>query len=267
MKAQGVLIVLVSAGLAVFFRCDTDSSSSPVDDQELVTRVMVDTSALAVSDSVDAVYRRVAHALAIQMLEAEERPETSDVYVPTELVDSLYRALCLLYHAIDLPARDSVVELYPTIPCRTDLLYDQPSFALTLDTAYTWTKALLTDTTVVDSSMRSLMNAHKLSADTLAISDGLSIRWVLTSDTVVNPTALADVLGQVPGVRDAHFSVPPPQNCSSVGFRRETDRWDAGYEYRWADILGHYWAFELHDSGLVCYTGSSGDDLSTAPVH
>jgi hypothetical protein len=266
MRSKSITIVFtVVVCLFVILSCQDNGSMTGSLSE--VTEVLVDTTDLSIPDSITALYALPVYQIALSVFKGNARPDSDSVFIPADLVDSIDRVLRIMYHAAGLPARDSVVVLYPTL---SHGYIDLSILNIDLDTTCAWAKSLLSDSLVTDSAMQDIMERYDLHAG-LATVGRYGVEWILHADSFLNIYALAQEIELcVEGVNHTYF---PPMigDRSSVGFIRHSGFWSVSYTLRWGDcpsgcLYAHEWEFEVYDNGLVRFISSAGSSLSTYPT-
>ncbi len=211
-------------------------------------------------DSMRRAYYEDAARLALRELERTRDLATEPVELPAELVQTFYEALILVHNAVDLPARDAVVEAYAIHTFLHPELY---SLVLSADTTRAWVKALRRGETVTgEPQVDKLLHQYELS---LRRQSFVLDFFILQTKQPLNLPALARKFSEIAGVysaypdswiggdRDIHANL----ESRAIGLR---------YEYGWGDcpsgcIDRHYWQFFVHEDGRVEFAGEEGSPL------
>lgn len=213
-----------------------------------------------IPESLRVVYREDAARLALRHLEATGDPARSDVELPATLVGSLYSALVHVYNARDLPARDSVVDLYAvhTFPVPEVL-----RLTLGVDSTAAWVQALRSEQVPTGNErFDELVDAHDLGLeryyDLRLMYDVVTLR----AATPLNTIALAPLFRDIEGVLTADPSGWAGDG-NDIRATAEADGWRLAYSRGFGDCpagcTGRYtWIFRVFADGRVSYEGAAG---------
>lgn len=221
-------------------------------------------------NSVLEAYQSDADRLALRRGFAEQWTYVDSTTIPTASSDTLLDALIAVYNATELPARDSVIDIFnlhtfPQISMRFLLLSG--------DTTASWMQNLEnsgipTGNTDVDS----LINLYNLSV--YSFHDYGGTFWyntvVFQTASNLNIEALAGLFEPIPGVVYAD-----PDGAIGDGSDIQAsilpDYVELNYIYKWGDcpsgcICSHTWTFRVYYDCSVEYIGSSGCPIEGSPT-
>lgn len=208
-------------------------------------------------------YRRDAFLMAVNYLNAMDRPEADSVYPPPALVDTMTELLGAICSELDNAARDSVFDLdihiYHGCVEGAELL---------LDTSYQWVRDYMATDTVGEPLLRSLLQTYGLHAGPAGIRDlGGFVSMMVRSDSMVNESALAAKLQNVSGV-DLALPCVKPGDGDNIVAAEGPGVWDVTFTHKWGDcpagcIYSHSWLFRVYLTKpmLRIFVGSEGDPL------
>lgn len=206
-------------------------------------------------------YREDAARLALRHVLRLGGSAAGQIEIPGELAEDLYQRLVLLDNARDLPARDSVVDLYAI---HTFHFPETRNLLVFLTKGTGW----------ADAWKRGDRLTGSPAVDALVIRYGLDVKrcveltvvpWdmcSLESSRPLNMRALATLFEVVDGV-DSSEPNSPVGDGDDLDAGRESDAWRLEYNAGWGDCpagctASHRWTFRVRDDGVVEYVGSSG---------
>jgi hypothetical protein len=235
------VLCLALAGCDLF-GANSGSTRPPVDDT-------------GVPAELRAAYREDAARLALRHLAEQGDLDEQSVTLPAGLVDELYGALIRVYHATDLPGRDSVVTPQPIHTFGNPVLH---SLIVSVDqTAADWPRAWRDGEALTGEP----------SVDALVEDYGLRVEsyydWpsghaaVLHTDDPLNLKALAARFEGIPGVRYAEPNGLAGDGNDIDALRGDT-YWQLDYSIGSGDcpagcIQRYTWRFRVYDDGRVTY--------------
>lgn len=214
----------------------------------------------AIPEALRAAYREDAARLALRHLTATGDSARTGVELPADLWDALYRALVRVYNARDLPARDSVVDLYTihTFPNPTVRRID-----LGLDSTAAWVRALRQGTVPTgEPRFDELVDTYDLSLERyydFQLGDDFA---VLRAAAPLNTIALAPMFRDIEGV---YWTEPAGSGGDGSDIRATPllNGWRLDYSVGFGDCpagcIGRYtWMFRVSEDGSVTYVGATG---------
>ncbi|MCU0453003.1 MAG: hypothetical protein MUE68_05050 [Bacteroidetes bacterium] len=222
--------------------------------------VIADPTPISMHDSALQRYVEDAYRLAARHMESTQM---ADVSIPEELYRSLLNGLTHLHRAVNLPARDSIVERYAIHTSASPMLHEVILYGL--DTSCTWTsrliaRALPTGQPTVDS----LFAAYDLTIKQV-FGIGPSRFVLLRSSSPLHVSALSRRFSGIPCLVGAE-----PHGVSGDGndisAEAETDAWKITFSLGWGDcpsgcIYRHFWRFRVRSDGRVEFLESGGSPI------
>jgi len=210
-------------------------------------------------------YYQDAQLLALRRIYAEELTYIDSIEISHPHTDSALYALTAVFNALDLPARDTVVDLlnihtFP-VPITTSLV-------LAVDPASDWVAILSDGVTptgndIVDSLMVLYDLSFSLFFDYSSFLDYNVI--VLSSEAPWNMVALGAAFETIPGVVFSEMDgiAGDGNDITDTIF---SDHVEITYNYGWGDCMAgcssrRYWKFSVYDDCSVAFDGSYGDVL------
>lgn len=237
------LIVVCCASMGVL-RCSHDALSP----SQFSAYSNVSDSALP--DSTRRAYYEDAARLALRERSRTNDPANEPVELPDDLVQTFYRALLLVYNAVDLEARDAVVVDYPV---HTFFAPDLYRLVIGVDTTQAWVKALRRRETLTgEAQVDQLLQQYELALNFYLPQ---STYLVLQSKRPLNIAALGKRFQEVNGVNEAFPNIWLGGD-RDIQASMSTRAIHLRYEYGWGDCLSgclarHYWQFYVHNDGRV----------------
>ncbi len=206
-------------------------------------------------------YLEDAAHLALRQLARKGPLDDQPPTIPDTLWHSLYGALVHVYNAIDLAARDTVVEDYAIHA------YPRPSvrdLLVIVDTTATWVEAWragrsLTGNPAIDS----LMVRYDLGVVQCStwVGDWVTLRAMRDP---LNMAGLRPLFEAVPDVLIAEGGLVFGDG-NDIRAARESGGWRISYHLKWncptTCLADHYWTFRVGPHGAVEYVGSGGDPI------
>lgn len=205
-------------------------------------------------------YREDAARLALRHLTATGDPAGSDVELPAALLGSLYDALIHVYNARDLPARDSVVEMYAV---HTFPVPDVLRITLGVDSAAAWVRALRSGQVPTGNKrFDELVDAHDLGLERYYDLQFMYDLASLRAAAPLNTIALASMFRDIEGVLTADPSGWVGDG-NDIRAATAADGWRLDYSRGFGDCpagcTGRYtWRFRVFEDGRVAYEGATG---------
>ncbi|MBV6506485.1 MAG: hypothetical protein ILNGONEN_02062 [Syntrophorhabdaceae bacterium] len=252
----GLMIAALGA-INVFVSC-TDHVIAPVE-----YTVMSSADESIVPDAWREKYREDAVRLALRQINAAGGPASDEVELPVDLVRTFYDALIQVYNATMIPARDSVVSIYPIHTFPSPELH---RLIVVVDSTKPWVQAWrrgerLTGNPQIDQ----LLETFGLQLDYYYPGPG-SPMAILRSTRPLNLSALAERFTGIDGVNYAGpDGVVGAGNDIKASFYGSD--WQLDYSLGWGDCPAgctarHFWRFHIYSDGRVKYAGSRGTPLS-----
>lgn len=225
-------------------------------------------SSCTAHDSIMARYDDDAGRLALKRIYDDNLIYTDSIIIPQEYSDSILWALIAVYNATDLPARDTVIEMYEihTFPG-----YELHNLRLSADSTLPWMQNLRnyvipSGNTKVDS----LMTLYDLYIDEYSTNYGYFRYHTVTlkSDISYNLYALADIFNTIPDVYDSR-PIEYAGDGNNITVQFNPDYTELIYSIGWMDCPSgcnsrRYWKFFVYPDCSVEFAGSYGSNLVTS---
>lgn len=222
-------------------------------------------------ESVQAYYQMGADLLALGEIFNRDLPYKDSILIPQFWRDSMMRPLLAVYHATALPARDTVVTLFPIRKPYSDTL-NYVTFAA--DTAVLWVRNLRdgvfpTGQATIDSLIQQLgLSLYQYEAPVSPWSP--MGKFTLISDSNFNTVAATNQIEALPSVYEYQlmYWMDGSQNIADTIYE---DRIELTYTYGWGDCpagcnWSRSWKFIVYPDCSVQYGGSYGDKLDAASI-
>lgn len=216
---------------------------------------------VALSEPARSAYLEDANRLALRIILDEDGAASREVELPSDKVNELLTVLARVYHATELPARDSVVGRYQI---HTRPPPELRRFGLLVDSLHPrfqpWRQG---HRFTGDAHIDSLLLAYDL--DVLKYSDLTYFQdeVMLQSGRALNLWALAPRFLEIEGVLEWEPIPTMGGDGNDITARRDGDRWTLEYSLGFGDcyagcINRHYWTFRVYPNGRVEFAGSRG---------
>jgi hypothetical protein len=220
-----------------------------------------------VPDSILDRYRMDAVRLAVRHM---EHAGMTEVRIPDGLTESLLNALGCIYAARALPARDTVMAIYPLHTFPDPQLYEIILFGI--DASCEWvTRLTAGQRPVGQTRVDSLMSAYDLSFESAHGIGGSIYFVVLRSSSPLQIRELVKRFSAIPCMAGAE---PNGVCCDGSDIRAvaDGDAWKFTFRLAWGDcpagcIASHYWDFRVRSDGVVEYLGSRGSNIPEGGPH
>ncbi|MEI6061091.1 MAG: T9SS type A sorting domain-containing protein [Bacteroidota bacterium] len=229
-------------------------------------------SSCTAPDSVLQQFTDDADRLALRRIFTTGSSFADSVGIPIPCTDTLLNALLAVYNAYLLPARDTVIEIFPIhtfadIPLR--------KFEIEADSNLLWMQNIRKGVIPTgDAYVDSLINKYLLFVKAYYDFGRISCHTVIfIAGTNLNINALTDIWQTVPGVYrsipDSSFSMNG--DPSDILYSIYNDHIELAYSLVWntRHALGghhHTWKFDIYFDCTVEFIGSYGDPTSTLGI-
>lgn len=226
-------------------------------------------SSCTAPDSIVKKYVNDADYLALQRVLASGNNYKDSVTIPQIWTDTSLRALLAVYNVVGIPARDSVVKMYPVHIHRSTALKD---FSIGAAPTEPWMVQLKNSTiptgnTVLD-NLITKYHLHLGNYITAGVGGTHTVEFYSDSNYNV-PKMQSEFMG-VSGV--ANFAPGTPSGTGSYILDTVTSTYVAlSCWYGWGDCLSgclfyHYWNFRIAYDCKVTYMGSGGSKLDPVRI-
>lgn len=214
-------------------------------------------------DSIAERYRTDADQLAYFKIYRQHLAEKDSVEIPQAHTDTVLRALLAVYNATSLPARDSVVDMFPIHVFPRPILN---RVSLAADSSLPWMVQLRAGHIPTgDATVDSLLSRYHFTAVTGYTTYSNLFYWHvvhLQSDSNYNVNALVKEFQPLPGMFSAEIESPAGDG-SSIWDSIYSDHVELTYELAWGDCpsgctVFHAWRFKVYFDCSVEFMGSYG---------
>jgi hypothetical protein len=235
-------------------------SVSATDPSELKYPIISNPAPITMPESLLHRYALDAYRLAARHMQATGM---TDVVIPDDLHRSILNALGYIYSAVDLPARDSIVDRYDIHTFPNPTLDEVLLFGL--DTSCAWVSRLAAGTIPTDHpGVDSLLRSYGLAVREVSGIGGT--RFVLLRSAT--PLHIAALARRFNGIECLAGAEPNGSVGDGDDIRAEADgnAWKITYSLGWGDcpagcIHRHFWHFRVRADGFVEYLGSGGSPI------
>lgn len=225
-------------------------------------------SSCTAPDSIKMKYMTGADILAVNEIFARDLTYKDSVKIPQNWTDTFLLPMLAIYNAVDLPARDTVVNIY-YIEAPYGKVLNRNTFSA--DTSLFWVKNFKNGIVPCGyAPVDDLLEAYDL---VFYHYDGHPMvpeaNIYVKSDSNYNMQAVSDKFLSIPGISHSGawaFTLPMYDITATI----HSDRTELTYSYGWGDCMAgcyyrRYWKFIVYPDCSVEYGGSYGDPLS--PTH
>lgn len=250
MKKTIILIaflILISTGYSQIVQSSCDASEDVIED-----------------------YNVDAGVLTLRKFYNNDLTYKDSIEIPTEDVDTILNALLAVWNATELPARDTVVDMFEISAAFN---YDVRVFSIKCDTSIVWANNLIdgieeTGNDTVDS----LLNKYQLEYYFHLNLIENNYIYLLT-DVNYNMLELSKNFELISGVISVYASSGQYSNHMDENITAEihTEYVDLEYSFGWGDCMNgcffwRYWGFRVYYDCSVEYVGSHGYTLLGSDV-
>lgn len=226
-------------------------------------------SSCTAPDSIKMKYMTGADILAVTEIFARDLHYKDSVQIPQNWTDTFLRPMLAIYNALDLPARDTVVNIY-YIEAPYGKVLNRNTFMA--DTSLFWIKNFKLGIVPCGyAPVDKLMEMYDLifyhyDGHPMASKANIYVK----SDSNYNMQAVSDRFMAIPGIDGSGawaFTLPMYDITATV----QSDRIEMTYSYGWGDCMAgcfyrRYWNFIVYPDCAVEYGGSYGDPLSPTAI-
>lgn len=215
-------------------------------------------------------YMTGADMLAVKEIHARDLSYKDSVVIPQNWTDTILRPMLAVYNALDLPAKDTVVETYWI---RTPYGEVPNYIDVRADTSHTWVKNFKNHIIPCGyEPIDMMMENYNL---TMYHYDGhpMVATAIITfkSDSNYNMLALSNEFSEIPGVISSSLPWLFTTNTRDLADTIFSDRIELTYSYHWGDCMSgcymaRYWKFIVYPDCSVAYGGSYGDPLTPTAI-
>ena len=187
-------------------------------------------------DSIKMKYMTGADMLAVKEIHARSLSYKDSVVIPQNWTDTILRPMLAVYNAVDLPARDTVVNIY-AITTQYGYLLNYAGFIA--DTGLFWVKNFKDGIIPCGyEPIDNMMNQYGLILyhyDGHPMVSTAAIKF--KSDSNYNVIAMIDRFSSIPGVIYSGYTGNQTTNTRDLADTIFSDRIELTYSYHWGDCM------------------------------
>lgn len=232
----------------------------PTDSSGRSYPIISDPAPIAIPESVLHRYEQDAYRLAVRHLQATGM---TDVRIPDDLHGSLLNALTRIHRAVDLPARNSIVDRFAIHTFPSPTLHEVVLSGV--DTSCAWVSRLAAG--VVPTGHPGVDTLLQTYALTVQQAFGVGAgRFILLRSAA--PLHMAELARRFAGMECLSGAEPNGiiGDGNDIRAEAEGDAWKITFSLGWGDcpagcISRHFWSFRVRSDGQVEFLGSVGSPI------
>lgn len=246
-------IIIASFIISTFVACEKETFA-PIDTEVFQVE---QSGSCDQTDAVKNLYMEDASWLAIQLAAFDAVPNNS-ISIPEDDYTTAMNALMAIYNATDIPARDSVFNIYDIHATPTTTL---DRLLIGVDDSFEWVQALAEgNTTTGNATIDNLMATYEL--EVVEYSSMLKFA-AIKSNKPLNIDLLATVFADINGVTYTEKE-PTVGEGNNIDIRPTEAGMEVTFSVGYGDcpsgcISNRYWSFTVEPGCNVTYNGSYGD--------
>jgi hypothetical protein len=216
-----------------------------------------------------AAWKSDAYQIAYQRLELQNSPALDGVELPTDLRDSILRAIFAVFNATSLPARDSVFEIFDIHAYAEKDLH---RVQVLVDTSYGWTHQWLDNQPLTGNSwIDFLVNQYGLTVETVQFAPEWVLNYdaaiTLRTDKFINGNFLAGLISNSSGVVFG-YGLSFGGDGDHIYFDKKPDYVELTFRHGWTDcplgcVFHRDWLFKIYPDCSVEFVSAYGDLIGT----
>jgi Secretion system C-terminal sorting domain len=216
-----------------------------------------------------AAWKNDAYQIAYQRLEAQNNPALDGVELPTDLRDSILRAIFAVFNATSLPARDTVFEQFDIHAYAEKDLH---RVQILVDTTYGWTHNWLDNQAVTGNSwIDYLVNQYDLTVENVQFAPEWVLNYdaaiTLQTDKFINGNFLAGLISNSSGVVFG-YGLTFGGDGDHIYFDTKPGYIELTFRHGWTDcptgcVFHRDWLFKIYPDCSVEFVSAYGDLLGT----
>ncbi|MEL6866072.1 MAG: T9SS type A sorting domain-containing protein [Bacteroidota bacterium] len=219
-------------------------------------------------DSIVAKYEFDAAKLALRRTYEVQIGDTAAIEIVQDIQDSVMRALLAVYNAVELDAREDVVEIYD-IHAFADPNVN--SVLLMVDTSYDWVSSLLDIGLSGNTFIDSLLFLYELEVSSFTHISGNEVLLRLKTEQAINSRALGLEMAGEEGIINWVEDLVAGESPRDITYSVHDEYIELVYRYSWGDctagcIYDHFWRFRVDENCMVSFEEDFGTPLSTQNV-
>ncbi len=218
------------------------------------------------TDSIKNIYYVDAVRLAVKRIYDINSPDTINVTIRQENIDSCLSSLIAVHNATGLQARDTVIDILQIHTQDPVLNF----FSIEVDTANPWTTSWKQSVTLTgDNTIDTLLIKYGLTLVDYIVG-GSQVFALFQTDSLLNIYALVDSFKLLPGIVDVQ-KAPMPGDAPNIYYTVQDSSQKLTFRYGWGDCLNgciysRYWEFKIYQNCSVEYLGSYGTPLPITSI-
>ena len=242
--------------LFLFFNCDYDHSNSTME-------YMINANDSSLSDSLKSTYLDDSYRLSLRYFMETDSNWVNVIEIPEDLVHVYYNGLVHIFNARQIPARDSVVDLFPIHTFPNPVLN---RVILGIDTTSSWiTNWIKGQRLTGNEKIDELMVKYNFQVKKILLFFS-TYHVLLETPYQINIQAIARIFSRVESV---NYSEPDAAggDGNDIITSRADDYVIFEYYLRWGDCPcgcteEHVWYFKVSFDGEVKFLYSNGDPVN-----
>ncbi len=257
-----LLSTVLLIGLIFIIGCEHESNPN-LSSSKYLNKKIENVNYGSIPDSIKNLYDYYSGILAVREMALDPKLYESSIEIPTELKNLFFNALCQVYNATNIPARNLVINVYKIG------VYPHPSikdFYIEVDTNETWVKNIIINRVQSDNpNFDTLINQYSLNFVRYYNFSGFQ-GILFTSSRQLNLHPLLNMLKSIKGVKSA-FADGVLGDGSNITAEIFSDFVQLIYSYGYGDcpsgcIYRHYWKFRIYYDGVTEFVNEWGDPIN-----